>query len=157
MSEVSADFSSSSRWIRSMKDFSRSAATPPPLAIVSSRFLLNCLHTSAAQVARRARHYRRASVTARARRRLVFVLRIEGLLLLRAGLFLMLRLPFVIGHAVDDLPRFGIGQFHAALLGRFAIPARQAVAAEAGEIHQVEILHVGALPQMLHEAAESGG
>src|SRR5262247_523708 len=126
MSEVSADFSSSSRSIRSMKDFSRSAATPPPLAIVSSRFLLDCLHTSAAPVARRARHYRRASATARARRGLVLVRGVEGFLLIGAGFLLMLRLPFVVGHAVDDLPRFGIRQFHPTLLRRFAIPARQA-------------------------------
>src|SRR5262245_25575628 len=156
MSAASAAFSSSRRSIRSMKDFSRSAATPPPLAIVSSCFLLDCLHTSAAPVARRARHYRRASATARARR-LVLVLRIEGLFLLRTRLLLMLRLPLLVGHAVDNLPRLGIRQLQAALLRGFPVPARQAVAAEAREIHEVEILHVRALAQMLHEAAEGGG
>src|SRR6185437_14936957 len=52
-------------------------------------------------------------------------------------LFLVFLLPFVVRHAVDRLARFGIGQLEATLLRRFAIPARQAVAAKAGEIHQI--------------------
>src|SRR5262249_23409812 len=36
-------------------------------------------------------------------------------------------------------------------------PVRQAIAAEAGKIHQVDVLHVGALAQMLDEAPERGG
>src|SRR5262245_18533988 len=69
----------------------------------------------------------------------------------------MLRLPFLVGHAIDDLPRFGIAELHAPFLGGGAIPLREAVAAEAGKIHQVDVLNIGALPQMLHEAAEGGG
>ncbi len=41
--------------------------------------------------------------------------------------------------------------------GRVLIPVRQAVAAEAGEIHQVDVLHVGARAQMVDEAPEHGG
>ena len=45
-----------------------------------------------------------------------------------------------------------------ALFGGFAIPVGQAVAAEAGEDHQVDVLHVGALlDQVVAEAAERGG
>ena len=41
-------------------------------------------------------------------------------------------------------------------LGRLAIPVGQAIAAEAGEIHQVDVLHVAAFAQMFHQPAESG-
>jgi len=35
-------------------------------------------------------------------------------------------------------------------------PVGQAVAAEAGQIHQIDVLDVGARPQMLDQAPESG-
>src|SRR5579875_3827333 len=73
----------------------------------------------------------------------------------RLGLILLL--PFVVRHAIDGLARFGIGQLDAALLGALAIPARQAIAAEAGEVHQIEILHVRALAQMRDQLAEGAG
>src|SRR5713101_2760433 len=77
--------------------------------------------------------------------------------LLGARLFLILRLPFLVRHAVDDLARLGIGQVDAALAGGGTVPFRQAVAAEAGKVHQIDILHVLALAQMLDEAAEGRG
>src|SRR5262245_1351172 len=82
---------------------------------------------------------------------------VEGLLLIARGFFLVLGLPLVIRHAVNDLARLGIWHLDALLAGLFAIPARQAVAAEAGQIHQVDVLNIGALPQVLHQAAERGG
>jgi hypothetical protein len=65
-------------------------------------------------------------------------------------------LPLGIGHAVDDLARLVLVERDARLVGRVAIPVGQAVAAEAGEVHQVDVLHVGALAQMLDERAEGG-
>src|SRR5688572_28688301 len=86
----------------------------------------------------------------------VLVLRlVEGLLLVARGVLLVLGLPLVVRHAVDDLARLGIGDLDALLARLFAVPARQAVAAEAGQIHHVDILHVGALLQMSNQAAES--
>src|SRR6476646_3362367 len=78
----------------------------------------------------------------------------ESGLLLGARFLLVLFAPFVIGHAVDDLARLGIAERDALLLGRGAIPFRQAVAAEAGEVHQIDVLHIGALAQMRDEGAE---
>ena len=69
----------------------------------------------------------------------------------------MLSAPLVIRHAVDDLASFRIGPRHAALLGRRARPCRQAVAAEPGEIHQVDVLHIGSLAQVRHQTAKYGG
>ena len=43
------------------------------------------------------------------------------------------------------------------LLGGGAIPLGEAVPAEAGEVHQVDVLHVGALAQMRHQRPERGG
>ena len=44
-----------------------------------------------------------------------------------------------------------------AFLGSGSIPFRQAIAAEAGQIHQVDVLHVGTLAQVLHEPPEGSG
>src|SRR6266436_5615078 len=78
----------------------------------------------------------------------------ERSLLLGAGLLLMFRAPFVVGHAVDDLPRLLVRQRDAALLGFGAIPFREAVPAEAGEVHQIDVLDIGPLAQMLDETAK---
>src|SRR5438045_3373795 len=78
----------------------------------------------------------------------------ESGLLLGARFLLVLLAPFVIGHAVDDLARFGIAERDALLLGRGAVPFRQAVAAEAGEVHQIDVLHIGAFAQMRDQRAE---
>src|SRR5260221_569393 len=61
-------------------------------------------------------------------------------------------LPIVIRHAVDDLAGFRIAQRDALLLGRRAVPFGQTVAAKAGQVHQIEVLHVGALAQMRDQA-----
>src|ERR1041385_1889627 len=82
---------------------------------------------------------------------------VEGLLLIARGFFLVLGLPLVVRHAVDDLARLGIGNLDALLARLLAIPARQAVAAEAGQVHQVDVLHVGALLKMGDQTAEAGG
>ena len=92
------------------------------------------------------------------RRHLVLVLGlVESLLLVARGFLLVLGLPLVVRHAVDDLARLGIGDLDALLARLLAVPARQAVAAEAGQIHQVDVLHVRALLQMRDQAAEGGG
>src|SRR3954454_21944980 len=78
-------------------------------------------------------------------------------LLFRCGLLLVLPAPFVIRHAVDDFARLRVGQRNAALLGSLPIPARQAVAAEPGEVHQVDILHIGTLAQMRDKRAKRRG
>src|SRR5438132_13196906 len=72
----------------------------------------------------------------------------EGRLLLGGCFLLVLLAPFVIRHAVDDLARLGVAERDALLVGRGAVPFRQAVAAEAGEVHQVDVLYVGALAQL---------
>ena len=53
------------------------------------------------------------------------------------------RHPFGIGHAVDDLARRVLVHRDAARGRRLLVPAAQAVAAEAREVHQVDVLHVG--------------
>src|SRR5713226_126760 len=103
MSSASVRFSSSSRSMRSMKDFKRSPAMPPTSGMGPPR----CFGFADPIEAR-------AAAQAAARRS-VFV----RLLLV----LLVLRFPFVVRHAVDDLARLGIGQLEAALLGRLAIPA----------------------------------
>src|ERR1700684_811743 len=121
MSSPSARFSSSRRSIRSMKDRRRSPAMPPTFGMNSPHSLTS------------------------------FLVLVSGGrlgLLLRCRLFLVFRLPFLIGHAVDDLARLGIGQLHALLFGRLAVPARQAITAETGQIHHVDMLHIGSFPQV---------
>ena len=83
-------------------------------------------------------------------------LRKFGLLLLR-GLLLMLGLPFLVRHAVDELAALVSRERHAAGLGCFFHPIRKAVATEAGHIHKIDVLHIGPGAQMLDQPAESGG
>src|SRR6185369_6287392 len=78
-------------------------------------------------------------------------------LLLGARLLLVLGLPVLVGHAVDDLARALLGKLQALGVGRLLVPVGEAVAAEAGQIHQVDVLHLAAPAQMLHELAESRG
>src|SRR4029450_9833827 len=81
----------------------------------------------------------------------------ERLRLVAARFLLVLRLPFLVRHAVDDLARFGVAERHALFLGGGAVPLGQAVAAEGGEVPQVHFLHVGAFAQVLDQAPERGG
>ena len=69
----------------------------------------------------------------------------------------MMLLPFLIRHAVDALARGGLAQVEPNILGRLAVPTGQTVAAEARELHQVDVLNVASLPQVVHEAPECGG
>src|SRR6266851_7211351 len=126
MSAASVRFSSSSRSIRSMNERSRSPAIPPTSGIVPPTLYACVLRLR----------------------------RGEGRLLLGGRLLLVLLAPFVIRHAVDDLARLGVAERDALFLGRGAVPFRQAVAAESGEVHQVDVLHVGALAQMRDQRAE---
>src|SRR4051794_36127083 len=139
MSALSTRFSSSSRSMRSMNERNCSPAIPPTSGI-GSPFPVAAIKAQADA---------QASVL-RLRCR-------ERRLLLRRRLFLMLLAPLVVRHAIDDLARLGIGQRDSTLLGRRAIPFRQTVAAEPGEVHQVDILHVGALAQMRDERTECRG
>src|SRR5215217_1255313 len=68
---------------------------------------------------------------------------LERGLLLGARLLLVLGLPGLVRHAVDEFAALVLAQRHALLVGRVLHPVGEAVAAEAGEIHQVEVLHVG--------------
>src|SRR3954447_23023454 len=79
-----------------------------------------------------------------------------GLLVL-GGLLLMLGLPFLIRHAIDRLTALVLGHRHAAGVSGLLHPVRQAIAAEGGENHPVDVLHVGARARMLQKAPERGG
>src|SRR5262245_61807414 len=81
----------------------------------------------------------------------------EGGFLRRRRFLLVLRTPFVVRHAVDDLAALVLAHRHAFFVGGVLHPVGEAIAAEAGEIHQVDILHVGACPQVLDQAAIDGG
>src|SRR5713226_8334257 len=79
------------------------------------------------------------------------------LLLVARSILLVLGLPLLVRHAVDDFAGLGVGDLDAARAGFFAVPARQAIAAEAGEVHQVEVLHIRAFLQMRDQPAKGGG
>src|ERR1043165_3907101 len=69
---------------------------------------------------------------------------LERRFLRRRSLLLVLRLPLVIGHAVHGLAALVLGERDAFRVGGFLHPVAETVAAEACEIHQVDVLHVGA-------------
>src|SRR5690606_33438586 len=102
----------------------------------------------------------RFSVRPRNQKRLLVIawpVLLEGCFLLGCRLALVLRLPLGIGHAIDQFAGIVLAERNAFGLGSLAVPVRQAVAAEAREVHQVDVLHVGAIAQMFHEPAESSG
>src|SRR3954447_10169879 len=88
---------------------------------------------------------------------LVLMPRVECGLLRGRFFLLVLRLPLLIGHAVDLLAALVLSERNALSVGRFLHPVAEAIAAEAREIHQVDVLHLGARAQMLDEAAEHRG
>lgn len=60
-----------------------------------------------------------------------------------AKLFLIFFLPLTVGHAVNNLPGLVIVHVDTPFLGRCKIPFGQAVPAEAGQIHKVNVLYFG--------------
>src|SRR5258706_8680859 len=77
--------------------------------------------------------------------------------LLGAGRTLMGRLPGLVGHAVDDFAALVLAHVNAFGVGFVLEPIGQAVAAETREIHQIDVLDVGAGAQVLDEAPEHRG
>lgn len=66
-------------------------------------------------------------------------------LLRRRRFRLVLRLPFIERHAVYDLARLLLVHIDAACFRGGQVPLPQAIAAETGKIHEVDILHIRAL------------
>src|SRR5450432_3234694 len=88
---------------------------------------------------------------------MAFLRSVECRQLCRRRFPLMLRLPLRKRFAVDVLAGLVPGHVDAVLRRGLAIPVGKAVAAEPREDHQVEVLHVAALVEMLQQAAECGG
>ena len=73
--------------------------------------------------------------------------------LLGRRLALVLRFPLGKWHAVDDLAR----RLAAQVSMRLRYPVGQAVAAEAGQNHQIDVLHVLAFIKVGNQSSERGG
>src|SRR5437763_14396861 len=65
--------------------------------------------------------------------------RVECGALLRTRLALVFRLPFFVGHAVNQLSALILGHRDALGVGRLLHPVGEAVAAEPGKVHQVDV------------------
>src|SRR5690348_2512903 len=76
-------------------------------------------------------------------------------LLLGRSFLLVAFLPLCGRHSIDDLPRLILLQDNALFGGGFPVPVAKAVATESREIHHVDVLHVGALPEMRDQAPKS--
>ena len=74
---------------------------------------------------------------------------LEFINLIGGGFRLVLRLPIAIGHSINDFARLFILKFNALFFRSSRIPFRQTVAAEPREIHQIDILYVRTLAQMI--------
>src|SRR6516165_284411 len=119
MSSANTRFSSSSRSMRSIKDLSLSPAIPPTSAIIP---VPQCRRAPRGGVddTDRPRTVQAKGLSAGS----VLLLGGECGLLLCARFLLVFLAPLVIGHAIDDLARFRIGERNMALLGLLAIPPR---------------------------------
>src|SRR5262249_14398888 len=97
-------------------------------------------------------------ISAATRSLMALLRRLERGELLRRRFLLMLGLPLRERLAVDALAGLILCHRLSALFGSLAIPVGEAVATEAGQDHQVDVLHVGARGiQMLQQAAERCG
>ena len=77
--------------------------------------------------------------------------------LLGGGRALIFRLPGLVGHAVDRLAALVLAHGDTLCIRRILEPVGQAVTAEAGEVHQIEVLDIGPPAQMFDKTPESGG
>src|SRR5215472_11550972 len=111
MSPASACFSSSSRSMRSIKDFRRSPAIPPISGMDPP--LPSTPHPRGAADDSRGLLRTQGGGNRPPFGSVLLLGSGEGGLLLGAGLLLVLFAPFVIGHAVDDLARLRVAQRHA--------------------------------------------
>src|SRR5829696_3682669 len=165
MSPASEAFSSSSRSMRSMKALSWSAATNSVATIgfLSSidapaeirSFAPGCLRGRGASSGADGVHRGlRCGSRGQSVRRVVLL---ESRELLSRRLGLVAGFPVLIGHAVDELAALVLRERDAARVSRVLEPVREAVAAEAREVHEVDVLHVGAGIEVLDEPAEGRG
>nr|BFE94280.1 hypothetical protein GCM10020185_48160 [Pseudomonas brassicacearum subsp. brassicacearum] len=74
-----------------------------------------------------------------------------------AGFFLVLGFPLGVRHSVDHFAGVVEADLDLAFIGGGLVPLGQAVAAEAGEVHQVDVLHILAAVQVGNQPTESGG
>src|SRR4029078_9535655 len=63
-------------------------------------------------------------------------------------------LPGLVRPAVHDLPLLCLGERHTLGGSGLLIPIREAIAAETCELHQLDILHVVAVPQIWEEGSK---
>ncbi len=77
--------------------------------------------------------------------------------LLGGGVGLVAGFPFGLGHAVDGFACRGLVEGDASFGGGVGQPVAEAVAAEAADAHQVDVLDVGAVLEMGDETTEGGG
>jgi hypothetical protein len=75
----------------------------------------------------------------------------------RGGWAAQALLLLLVRHAVHRLAGFRIGQRDAALFSAREVPLGEAVAAKAGQVHELDVLNIAALGEVLQEAAESRG
>src|SRR5262245_41825618 len=80
---------------------------------------------------------------------------VEGGFLRGACLRLVPGLPVLEGHAVDHLAGPLLAELEATGAGRLLVPVGEAVAAEAGQVHQVDGLHVAARARVLPQLSGS--
>src|SRR5579871_5664278 len=174
MSEVSAVFSSSSRSMRSTSDFNCPAAKPdlaiavpsvpiPKFAPCRYQLLANfgiertlgCPTHALSCDKPQAREWEgeRPRLAVSLLTRCLRKLR----LLFRRGVPLIALFPFRRRHAVDDFARLVLFQDDAFFGRGFAIPIAQAVTAEAGKVHHIDVLNIGARAQMGNQVPERGG
>src|SRR5471032_2353288 len=78
-------------------------------------------------------------------------------LLLRASLLLVLGFPLAVRHAVNHFTGSVEAQVDLLFIGSGLVPLRQAVTAETGEVHQVDVLHILAAVQVRDQSTKGGG
>jgi hypothetical protein len=81
----------------------------------------------------------------------------ESRLLGCTGAALMLFFPDFVRHAIDLLAGLRPWKINTLFTGGIFEPVCQTIAAESGQIHEIDILHIAALAQMANEPSEHCG
>jgi len=88
---------------------------------------------------------------------LVLMVLLEHLILLRRGFRLVFLLPLGVRHSVNNLLGLFFIELNSFILSRLSVPVTETISAKTRKIHEVDILYLFVLIQVLYQMSEYSG
>ena len=82
---------------------------------------------------------------------------LEHLILLRRGFRLVFLLPLGVRHSVNNLLGLFFIELNSFILSRLSVPVTETISAKTRKIHEVDILYLFVLIQVLYQMSEYSG